>query len=542
MDTETAREAAWQAVRHHADRLAGHHLRRIADDPSWPDNTWRAGPLTLVCRLEKIDGPAWAGLISLARAAGLEAARQALFDGADVNLTERRPALHMALRGSCAAPPGCDVAAARERLLSFAEAVRSGAHPAAGGPVCDVVNIGIGGSDLGPAMAAAALRPDCDGPRLHFVSNVDGAHLADTLADLDPARTLIVIASKSFTTQETMLNARSARDWLEAALDPDTAARQMAAVSTNIAGCAAFGIPEARVFGFWDWVGGRYSIWSSVGLSLAIGIGARDFEAFLAGAAEIDANFRDVALDGNNLALRFGLIGVWRRLCGAGSVALLPYDQRLARFPAYVQQLEMESNGKRVTATGRPVSGATAPVIWGEPGTNAQHSFFQLLHQGTDPIPVDFILARAPRGLASAQPQHHAALAANCVAQAQALARGRTEAEARAFMAEQGATPEEIDLLAAHRVFPGDRPSTTLLLDQLDPRSLGALIALFEHRVFVQAVVWGINPFDQWGVELGKELAKELLPVFSGSDEPSPSLDPATALLVAKITGRTSSA
>ncbi len=531
MDRPVALEEAWARVDAEAARLKAAALRDLV--AAGPGLAVDVGPLHLSFRFEALDGAALSALLDLARASGLEAQRDAFFAGAPVNVTEGRAALHMALRGGAAPPEGADVAGTRARMLAFAEAVRSGEHGAAGGPVRDVVNIGIGGSDLGPAMAARALSPHADGPRLHFVSNVDGAHLADTLADLDPARTLLVVVSKSFTTQETMMNARTARAWLEAAVGAEAAGRQMAAVSTNLEACAGFGIEAARVFGFWDWVGGRYSVWSSVGLSLAIGLGAARFEAFLAGAAEVDRAFREGPLDATNAPLLFGLLGVWRRAMGASSVALIPYDQRLERFPAYVQQLEMESNGKRVTAEGTPVARPTSPVIWGEPGTNAQHSFFQLLHQGTERIPVDFILAAEPSGPGAERPEHHAALTANGLAQARALALGRTEAEARAMMAAKGMEAAEIDRLAPHRTFPGDRPSTTLLMRRLEPRALGALVALFEHRVFVQAAIWGINAFDQWGVELGKELAQALLPIVEGA-EPA-GLDPATVAMLAEI-------
>jgi len=522
---------AWETVGAHAARLGRTHLRTLfADDPGRVERLhFGLDDLTLDFSREKIDASALDALGRLAEAAGVEDRRAALFDGRPVNGTEQRAALHMALRGGAEAPEGDDVAGTRDRFLAFAEAVRSGAFAAAGGPVTDVVNIGIGGSDLGPAMAAEALRPDSDGPRLHFVSNVDGAHLTDTVERLDPARTLVIVASKTFTTQETMANARSARAWLGAAV-PEPGA-QMAAVSTNLEGCAAFGIDASRVFGFWDWVGGRYSVWSAIGLSLAIGIGAGRFRAFLDGAAEMDRHFRTAPLAAN-LPVLLALVGVWRRnAMGWPTVALIPYDQRLARLPAYVQQLDMESNGKRVTRDGKPVERSTGPVIWGEPGTNAQHSFFQLLHQGTDVVPVDFILSAEPR---EALGDHHRLLTANCLAQAQALAFGRTEAEVRAEMETAGTAPAEIDRLALHRTFPGDRPSTVILQRRTDPRSLGRLLALFEHKVFVQGVLWGVNSFDQWGVELGKALARDILPALEGTAG-AEALDPGTRGLVARI-------
>ncbi|GMG85638.1 glucose-6-phosphate isomerase [Paralimibaculum aggregatum] len=516
---------AWTAVHDHAARLKPVHLRRLfaADPGRAAALAFAEDDLSVDLSKEKLDRAALDALLGLARAAGVEAQRAALFAGAPVNATEGRAVLHMALRGGAPAPAGDDVDGTRERFLAFAETVRAGQLP--GGPVRDVVNIGIGGSDLGPAMAARALVPDCDGPRLHFVSNVDGAHLADTVAGLDPARTLVIVASKTFTTQETMANARLARDWLGA-----HAAERMAAVSTNLDGCAAFGIPQERVFGFWDWVGGRYSLWSAIGLVLAIGIGAARFRAFLAGAAAMDRHFREAPLE-RNLPVLLALAGIWRRnAMGWPSVAVIPYDQRLARLPAYLQQLDMESNGKRVTRAGAPVGTATGPVIWGEPGTNAQHSFFQLIHQGTDVVPVDFIAAATPR---DADPRHHAMLLANCLAQGQALAFGRDTAEVEAEMAAAGAAPEAIARLAPHRSFPGDRPSTTILFRRLDPHALGRLIALFEHKVFVQGAIWGVNSYDQWGVELGKALARPLIPALA--EGAAAETDPSTRALIDRI-------
>jgi glucose-6-phosphate isomerase len=520
-------EAAWSAVEAEAARLRPVHLRELVDDPARAAAlSFRLGDLTLDLAREKLDARALAALLELARAAGLEARRDALFAGEPVNATEGRAALHMALRGGAEPPPGDDVEGTLARVLAFAEAVRGGRL----GPVTDVVNIGIGGSDLGPAMAARALAPDIDGPRLHFVSNVDGAHLADALRGLDAARTLVVVCSKSFTTLETMANARAARAWLSATLGAEGAGARMAAVSTNVAAARAFGIAPERVFGFWDWVGGRYSVWSAVGLALAMGIGGAGFRGFLSGAAEIDRHFRETPLEAN-LPVLLGLLGVWRRnALGLPTLAIVPYEQRLERFPAFVQQLAMESNGKRVTAGGAPVARATCPVVWGEPGTNAQHSFFQLLHQGTDVVPVEFIAAAEPREEMSG---HHAALLANCLAQGRALALGRTEAQARAEMASAGLDAAEIDRLAPHRTFPGDRPSTTILHRRLDPAGLGRLVALYEHRVFVEGAVWGVNSFDQWGVELGKEMAKALAPAFAGDEVAG--LDAATAGLLARL-------
>jgi glucose-6-phosphate isomerase len=417
-----------------------------------------------------------------------------------------------------------------DRFLTFAEDVRSGAFAVSGNTVTDVVNIGIGGSDLGPAMTVRALRRDHDGPRIHFVSNVDGAHLADTLAGLDPATTMGIIASKTFTTQETMTNAVSFIDWLRASGIQDTGGH-LAAVSTNLEATASFGIAPERVFGFWDWVGGRYSIWSSIGLSLAIAIGDKGFRAFLDGAKAMDDHFL-AAPPSRNLPILLALVGIWRRnAMGWPTVALIPYDQRLEFFAAYIQQLDMESNGKGTTLTGDTPRYATGPVIWGEPGTNSQHSFFQHLHQGTDTIPVDFIVAAQAR---EEKGDHHALLLANCLAQGRALAFGRTGGEAAEAMRAAGLAEEVIARLTPHRTFPGDRPSTLILHERLDPFALGRLIALFEHKVFVQGVIWGVNSFDQWGVELGKVLANELLPVVKGGVVPE-GLDSSTKGLIARL-------
>ena len=359
---------------------------------------------------------------------------------------------------------------------------------------------------------------------------MDGAHLSDTIANLDPKTTLVLIASKTFTTAETIANAKAARSWLRDAMDNEGANQHMAALSTNLEGTAEFGIPAERVFGFWDWVGGRYSVWSAIGLPIAISIGAENFKAFLAGARSMDQHFQSAPLE-KNLPVLLALIGIWRRnILGYPTVALISYDQRLERFAAYVQQLDMESNGKQTDSNGNRVTIQTGPIIWGEPGTNAQHSFFQLVHQGTDVIPVDFILG-AKSG--SSLTDQHELLQANCLAQSQALAFGKTQDEVAAEMKADGQSDDEIKRLSPHRTFPGDRPSTTILHRQLDPFTLGRLIALYEHKVFVQGVIWGVNSFDQWGVELGKQLAKALVPVVRG--ESSENLDSSTSGLINRI-------
>ncbi len=476
-------------------------------------------------------------LLRLAEEADVKGRAKQMFTGEAINATERRAVLHTALRaggGSGAKVDGAAVdpliQAELQRFLGFAEEVRSGKLAAADGKAfTDVVNIGIGGSDLGPVMATLALAPYHDGPRTHFVSNVDGAHLADVLKRLDPKRTLFLIASKTFTTQETMANAVSARTWVEAKLGRDKAGLHFAALSTAREKVEAFGIDPARMFGFWDWVGGRYSVWSAIGLSLAIAVGRNHFEAFLGGARAMDEHFRK-ARPPKNLPLILALVGAWNRnALGFPALAVLPYEQRLARFPAYLQQLDMESNGKSIRLDGKPVTSATGPLVFGEPGTNGQHAFYQLIHQGTDVIPCDFLV-----GAEGHEPElahQHKLLIANCLAQTEALMNGRTLAEAKAQLKAQGLSAAEINRLAPHKVFPGNRPSNTLFYRKLDPATLGALIALYEHKVFVQGAIWGINSFDQWGVELGKELANSLAPMVEGR-APVTGRDASTAGLI----------
>jgi glucose-6-phosphate isomerase len=479
-------------------------------------------------------------LEALAREAHVAERRDAMLRGEKINTTEGRAVLHTALRNPSdrgVILDGVDVMPGVHEVLkamaAFADAVRSGAASGAGGKaITDVVNIGIGGSDLGPAMATLALAPYHDGPRLHYVSNVDGAHIADTLKGLKPETTLFIVASKTFTTVETMTNAETARGWIESALGKAAVSGHFAAVSTALDKVAAFGIPEDRVFGFWDWVGGRYSLWSAIGLPIMIAVGPANFRTFLSGAHAMDMHFATAPVP-RNMPIILGLIGYWHRvICGYPARAVIPYDQRLARLPAYLQQLDMESNGKRVTIDGSPVPTPTGPLVWGEPGTNGQHAFFQLLHQGTDVIPVEFIAAA--EGHEPELKRHHDLLLANCLAQSEALMRGRTLEEARRQMLTKGMQPDEVDRIAPHRVFPGNRPSITILYRKLDPATLGRLIALYEHRVFVEAQLFGINAFDQWGVELGKELATGLLPVVEGKEDAARS-DASTAGLVRHI-------
>jgi len=490
---------------------------------------------------QRIDNRTIALLASLAKAADVEAKRDAMFRGEIVNTTERRAALHTALRdtsGECILVDGRnvarDISAERSRMLAFAADVRDGRRPGAlGQPITDIVNIGIGGSDLGPAMATRALSPYIPSHlHAHFVSNVDGSDIADILRALDPARTLFIISSKTFTTQETMTNAASARDWIVGALGVKAVPDHFAAVSTRLDKVAEFGIELERTFVFWDWVGGRYSIWSSIGLPLAIAIGPSHFEEFLRGAHDVDQHFHQSVIH-KNIPMLMGLISIWNRnFLGYASQAIIPYDQRLSRFPAYLQQLNMESNGKSVDLDGERVSVATGPIVWGEPGTNGQHAFFQLLHQGTEIAPIDFLLAAMPT---HADRHHHDLLAANCLAQGEALMRGRSSGEAKKIAAALGTSNAEASRLAPHKTFSGSRPSSTFLYAQLNPRTLGRLIALYEHRVFVEAAIWNINPFDQWGVELGKELASRLAPIVADPNSDLSALDSSTAGLIAHI-------
>jgi glucose-6-phosphate isomerase len=524
----------WQAVAEQARAVGPLHLRDLfAADPG------RAAEFSLeACGLfadfskQRITTASRAALVDLARVCGLRERVAAMFSGERINVTENRAVLHVALR----APRGTsimldghdvvpDVHAVLDRMAAFCRRVRDGDWTGhTGRRIRTVVNIGIGGSDLGPVMACEALRHYAT-PALacRFVSNVDGTDLVEAVRDLDPAETLFIVSSKTFTTQETLANARSARAWLVDALGDEAAvARHFVAVSTNAAEVAAFGIDTAAMFGFWDWVGGRYSMDSAIGLSTMLAIGPERFGELLAGFRAMDDHFRSAPLD-ENLPVLHGLVAVWNAtFLGGHSVAVLPYDQYLRRFPAYLQQLTMESNGKRVTLAGDAIAAyETCPVVWGEPGTNGQHSFYQLIHQGTRLVPCDFIgFIRSLNPLG----RHHDLLMSNVFAQAEALAFGKTAAEVRA-----DGVPE---WLVPHRTFPGNRPSTTILADELTPRILGSLVALYEHSVFTQGVIWDVNPFDQWGVELGKVLANRIVPELESAAEPALGHDGSTNALI----------
>lgn len=517
---------SWTALSARLDTVSDRPIISLFDDPAragdfsvtLPDEAF--GTLLFDYSKTNIDRETRDLLVALAHDSALEARREAMFTGQRINETEGRAVLHTALRNlnGAVVVDGVDVMpgvrATLARMETFARDLRDGRIRGVGGRISDVVNIGIGGSDLGPAMAVLALKPYHDGPRCHFVSNVDGAHIHDVLEPLNPETTLIIVASKTFTTQETMANAQTARDWMARGLSDPT--RQFVALSSALDKTAAFGIDPARVFGFEDWVGGRFSVWGPIGLSLMIAIGPDHFRAFLAGAAAMDGHFRTAPLQ-QNIPVMLALTGIWHnQICGYPSRAVIPYDQRLARLPAYLQQLEMESNGKQVAMDGSPLEHPSAPVIWGEPGTNGQHAFFQMIHQGTCPVPCEFLLAAI--GHEANLAHQHRLVVANCLAQGEALMRGRSLKEARAQAKALGFTGKELERQARHRMFPGNRPSVMLLYPQLTPATLGALLALYEHRVFVEGVVLGINSFDQWGVELGKELARQLLPMIEGRE------------------------
>jgi len=536
---ETELEAAWAELARAAE-AAGEV--RIADRFAREPDRLRRLTLDAAGLHLDLSKQAWSlqGLdaaLALARAADVEGARARLFAGERVNRSEGRAVLHPALRAPDGAdfradgePVSRDVEAVREAIHAFAEGVRTGAIlGATGKPFRSVVHIGIGGSDLGPRLVCEALRRLNGWTDLRFVSNVDGFDIVSTLHGLDPAETLVVVVSKTFTTQETMANAEAARAWLRAKLG-EGADAHLAAVSAAPEVAAAFGVPRERVFAFRDWVGGRFSVWSAVGLSCAIRLGWADWSAFLAGAAAMDAHFVEAPLE-RNAPVLMALAQVFNRNgLGRPIRAVVPYAQRLRLLPAFLQQLEMESNGKSVTADGRPVPRPTAPSVFGDAGTNGQHAFFQLLHQGTDVIPVDFIgVAESAEG----PPGMHAKLLANLLAQAEALMIGRSEAEVRAELEGKGLTREAADELAPQRTFPGDRPSTLILLDRLTPERLGALLALYEHKTFVEGVLWGINSFDQWGVELGKTLASRILPELEGAA--SNPHDPSTTTLIERL-------
>ncbi len=523
--TELSQSTAWKALEAHYREIADRHMRDLfAQDPRRFDGfSLRLGNLLFDYSKNRVTGNTMQLLLDLARERQVEPMRDAMFSGEKINTTEGRAVLHTALRNRSGRPvltdgPGgtADVMPKINSVLvqmrAFTEKVRSGEWKGyTGREITDVVNIGIGGSDLGPKMVVEALaKYSHKRLRLHFVSNVDSTHLVETLKDLSPETTLFIVASKTFTTQETMTNALSARDWLLAAAKDQAVVKQhFIALSTNEPAVEEFGIDTANMFEFWEWVGGRYSLWSAIGMPIALSIGMDGFEQLLDGAHLVDEHFRTAPLD-QNIPVVMALLGVWyNNFFGCESHAVLAYDQYLARFAAYLQQGDMESNGKSVTKAGETVDYSTGPIVWGEPGTNGQHAFYQLIHQGTKLIPCDFIAYAKPLNPLG---DHHAKLLSNFFAQTEALMRGKTETEARADLEKTGKEPQAIEALLPHKIFLGNKPTNSFFIQELTPASLGSLIALYEHKIFVQGVVWGVNSFDQWGVELGKQLAKTILP------------------------------
>ena len=519
---------AWQALTQHFQQIHNTHLRELFHEEPNRFSTFSTTACGILLDYSKnrINQQTLQLLFQLARERSLEAAIQDMFHGEKINSTEKRAVLHTALRNRSNTPilvDGKDVMpevnAVLQHMREFSEAVRNGnwrGH--SGKTITDVINIGIGGSDLGPVMVTEALRHyGKDGLRVHYVSNIDGTHITETLKRCVPETTLFIIASKTFTTQETLTNAFTARDWfLNSGAAQTAIAKHFVALSTNASAVSEFGIDTNNMFAFWDWVGGRYSLWSAIGLSIAIAIGMDHFEDLLAGAHAMDQHFLTTPLE-NNLPVILGLIGVWyNNFFQAETYAILPYDQYLQYLPAYLQQGDMESNGKSITKLGQHVDYSTGPIIWGQPGTNGQHAFYQLIHQGTKLIPADFI---APIHSHNPTGRHHDILLANFFAQTEALAMGKTEAEVRQELTQAGMTEQEQNFLAPHKVFAGNRPTNSIMLEKITPHTLGSLIALYEHKIFTQGIIWGINSFDQWGVELGKQLASRILNEIPGDEE-----------------------
>jgi len=511
---------AWNALQQHYKKAKKLHLRDLfeKDSKRFEKFSIRFNDILLDYSKNRITDETMKLLLQLAREAKVKKWIEKMFSGEKINFTENRAVLHIALRNRSNRAiyvDGTDVMPAVNaelaKMKAFCEKVRSGEWKGyTGKAITDVVNIGIGGSDLGPFMVCEALKPYGSKLNVHFVSNVDGTHIVETLKKINPETTLFLIASKTFTTQETMTNAQTAKAWfLKSANDETAVAKHFAALSTNSKAVSEFGIDTQNMFGFWDWVGGRYSLWSAIGLSIALFIGFENFEELLQGAFEMDEHFRTAPFE-KNLPVILALLGIWyNNFFGAETYAILPYDQYLHRFAAYFQQGDMESNGKRITREGNVVSYQTGQIVWGEPGTNGQHAFYQLIHQGTKLIPCDFLapaISHNPIG------EHHEILLSNFFAQTEALMKGKTEKEVRKELEAQGLKKKEIEKLLPHKVFEGNRPTNSILFKMLTPKTLGSLIAMYEHKIFVQSIIWNINAFDQWGVELGKQLAKVILP------------------------------
>jgi glucose-6-phosphate isomerase len=531
---------AWKDLGAHQREIASIHMRELfANDPArFEKFSLRFNDILLDYSKNRITEQTMSLLHRLAEQADLKGWTQRMFSGEKINTTESRAALHIALRNRSNRPilvDGSDVMPAVNAVLAhmkqFSDAIRSGGWKGyTGRAITDVVNIGIGGSDLGPQMVTEALRPYAKpGLNVHFVSNVDGTHIMETVKPLAPEKTLFIVASKTFTTQETLTNANTAKEWfLKSARSEKHIAKHFVAISSNAEEVQKFGIDPDNMFELWDWVGGRYSLWSAIGLSIAIAVGFDNFEELLTGAHEMDEHFRTAPLD-KNLPATLGLLGIWyNNFFGAETHAILPYDQYLRRLPAYLQQGDMESNGKSASRGGERVHVSTGPIIWGEPGTNGQHAFYQLIHQGTKLVPCDFI---APIRSHNPVGRHHEILLSHFFAQAEALMRGKSEAQVEAELRAAGLNDEQVRALAPHKCFDGNRPTNSILVKQITPRTLGSLLAMYEHKIFTQGVIWNINSFDQWGVELGKELAKAILPELSGS-EPAHTHDSSTNGLI----------
>ena len=534
----------WQALCRHQKTIAASNMRDLfAQDTSRFDKfSFQLDDMLFDFSKHRINDETLPLLLQLAREAQLENWRDRMFAGEKINITENRAVLHTALRNRSNRPvlvDGVDVMpevnAVLAQMRDFSEKVRSGAWLGyTGQRITDVVNIGIGGSDLGPVMVCDALKPYASADlAVHFVSNIDGAHLMRALEKCQPETTLFIVASKTFTTQETMTNAISARTWfLNKAQDNAHVAKHFVALSTNAKAVTDFGIDQANMFAFWDWVGGRYSLWSAIGLSIALYVGMDHFEALLSGAHEMDQHFQTAPLE-ENMPVIMALIGIWyNNFFDVATHAILPYDQGMSRFPAYLQQADMESNGKFICRDGKRIQYKTGPVIWGEAGTNGQHAFYQLIHQGTQVVPCDFLMpVHSHYAIGKHGYAHHKILLANFLAQTQALMLGKTPDEARLELQEQGLTGAELENLLPHKVFEGNRPSTSILFDKLTPNTLGKLIALYEHKIFVQGMIWDINSYDQWGVEYGKQIAQEILPLLT-SDGVVTSFDSSTNGLI----------
>ena len=517
---------AWSALQNHFEYFKDIHLNDLfLNESRFSDFSIQLNDILLDFSKNRINSDTFRLLLNLAKETNVRSAIDAMFSGEIINTTEKRSVLHIALRNRSNTPIYVDnndvmpqINEVLQKMKQFTDRVRSGKWKGySGKSITDVVNIGIGGSDLGPLMVTEALKPYGGDLNVHFVSNVDGTHIAETLKCINPETTLFVIASKTFTTQETLTNAYSAKDWfLQSGANEDDVAKHFIAISTNANGVEIFGIDTQNMFEFWDWVGGRYSLWSSIGLSIALYIGFEKFEELLSGAHEMDIHFKTAPFE-ENIPVILGLLGIWyNNFFGAESHCILPYDQYMHRFAAYFQQGDMESNGKYINKNGEKVNYSTGPIVWGEPGTNGQHAFYQLIHQGTKLIPCDFI---APVNTQNPIGDHHAKLLSNFFAQTEALMKGKTREQAKKELESEDLSDLELEALLPHKIFEGNKPSNSIFVKKLTPRVLGSLIAMYEHKIYTQSVIWNVNAFDQWGVELGKQLAKVILPELSNKDK-----------------------